>query len=303
MQPDTSQPKPLLWSRVDARALVERLGGAWSGHSGVAPCPSCGASDGLYVEPAAPLPDLRCRCGCLRSVVKPMLQAAGVWPLLRQSPRLSYARKTAARNHSALKGWQIGGDLEGTDAGEYLASLGLAPPYPPDLRAGPVTIAGATYSSAVLAILRDGDGIDRGLWVQALERPAGEDGPPAPPRFSYSRPFSTCPPSGVAVRLGEAGEDLGLAADPIEGLALAALTGLPVWSAVGPEYLSSLSIPSVVRRLHVASSRSKAGRQFFEAARRALQKPQCRVFEQLPPEGAASFLKAVKRDRAAIPAA
>lgn len=63
-----------------------------------------------------------------------------------------------------------------------------------------------------------------------------------------------------AVRLGLAGEGLGLAEGTETGLSAMQMFGIPVWCSLGAGRMHSVAIPNTVRELHIFADDDESGR-------------------------------------------
>jgi hypothetical protein len=86
-----------------------------------------------------------------------------------------------------------------------------------------------------------------------------------------------------AVRLGPAGDVLGLAEGAETGLSAMQLSGVPTWCCLGAQRMYQVAIPASVRELHIFADDDEAGRAAAE--RTARENRHRRVVIRLPAEG------------------
>jgi phage/plasmid primase-like uncharacterized protein len=86
-----------------------------------------------------------------------------------------------------------------------------------------------------------------------------------------------------AVRLGPAGDVLGLAEGIETALAAMQLTGVPCWACLGSKRLARVAIPDCVLELHIFADNDEPGRLAAEQTTKA--HPHRRVVVRCPPDG------------------
>lgn len=278
------------WGLASAWRLVTALGGEWHGNFGLAPCP-VDPSHRLGVVQDRHRPRVKCLDGCSPYIAENLLRAKGYLPSTSKPPRMKHLRRLARQAGDAFEAWRTGKPLEGSPAGKYLKSLGL--PLPDELRCGSIRYDGyLRLEPALLGALHDLDGREVGVLGTAVD--CSGDGPPrAKGRFRFGEH------AGAAVQLGVPGSDIGLVAGLLEAIAFHTITGLPVLCVEHQKFFATAPVPSAVNRVHVAVGQGKLGREYFLAARQALQKLDLRLFEKPAPAGARSFLDAINTRRAA----
>ena len=290
---DTPRPG-VIQAPLTAGELTRALGGRLWGLYGAATCPACNAhGKTLRIDHGARAPMLRCERGCPRRAIVAALQDRGLWretpPLPRHVP--SHQRKRYDRGIDVA--WETGRPLEGTPAAAYLEGLRLVPPWPVDFRASPLGFDGGP---ALLAAVRDGDGIQRGVLVTGLR--CGEGGTVTRSKGPRAT-FATCPADGLAVRLDSPGDDVGLTADLETGLAAQAALRLPVWVGLDRDRLATTILPARCKRIHVLASRDAEAQQRARQAVEGLQRNGRWAFILTPPDGAATFHETLRQQRAA----
>ncbi|MGC1861906.1 MAG: toprim domain-containing protein [Methylocystis sp.] len=88
---------------------------------------------------------------------------------------------------------------------------------------------------------------------------------------------------GGAVRLGPAGDVLGIAEGVETALAAMQLTGIPCWACLGSQRMARVAIPDSVRELHLFGDNDEPGRLAVEQAAKA--HAHRRVVVRFPPDG------------------
>jgi len=257
-----------------AKAITERLGGRWysTANYGVVPCvahedekPSLRLRDGdhgLLVH---------CYSGCEVAEVLARLRALGLGAHgpQQQDPAADARGKReseveeAKRQKSALKLWHTGRPISGTIAEFYLRHRAITSPLPSTIRYladGKHGPTGLPFPTMVAAIAN----LDRR--VTAVHRTflrfdgAGKAG--------VSSPKMALGHIGRgAVRLGAAGEELGIAEGIETGLSAQQLFGVPVWCACG-SWLERIAVPDTVRRIIVFADNGAPGELAAEKATR-----------------------------------
>ena len=170
--------------------------------------------------------------------------------------------------------WNASVPLHGTPAQTYLERRGILI-APPSLR----YCAG---SRAMIAGFQRPDG--KLVAVQATFLTIeGEKVTGRPARLTYGSM------RGGAVRLAAGAEVMGLAEGTETGLSAMAMSGVPVWVALGGGRMHDVALPDFVREVHIFGDNDTTGR---EAARRTadvhLQHSR-RVALRFPPDGVKDF--------------
>jgi putative DNA primase/helicase len=217
------------------------------------PCPNHGKGRGDR-SPSLSVTDgddgrllLRCFAGCdfidilhelkLRGIV----DVAGKPSVVRLSENPVRGPRTPTTHEpdpEALKIWIAAGPVCDTPVAEYLERRGIALQPPPSLRCG----SRGDLPTMVGAVQRPGGKI---VAVQSLLlTPEG-----AKASGSIQR-ITTGPLGAGAVRLGPAGQVIGLAEGIESGLSAMQLANVPVW-VVGCERLHRVELPSCVEEVHI----------------------------------------------------
>ena len=236
-------------SRLEQEALdlVERLGGRWSGHSGLCRCPAHDdRRPSLSVRAGRSRLLLHCFAGCTASEILRALQSGGVieaGPGVASAPDIP--RPAAIPSSAALRIWGGGRELDDTPAARYLASRAIEA-RSRELRYHPRTPRGARpqtrFRPAMLAAVRDETGlvaIHRTFLDPRRDSLAAVD----EPRCALGRL------GRGAVRLGGAASRLGLAEGVETALSASILFGLPCWATLGTERFGLVALPYEVAEL------------------------------------------------------
>lgn len=225
------------------------------------PCPACGGKDRFRFDDKDGRGTFICQaCGAgdgfkLLQLVSGLSfrdAAAEIRPLLGEiDPSAPKPGRDRSGDEAASRRlWERGRPITATDdAGRYLASRGLHPPYPADLRlVRDCALTGHPTLSALPAM------------VALVRRPEGspvivhrtylQDGAKAPIE-SPRRMMAGTVPKGSAIRLARHSGVLGVA----EGIETAMWAmrrfQVPCWSAVDADKLAAFQWPPDVRALHV----------------------------------------------------
>ncbi len=152
----------------------------------------------------------------------------------------------------------------GTLGETYLASRGIAPPFPADVRFGRLRYPGAALMPVLVCGVRDVGGAIIGV-QRIFLAPDGSGKADVPqPKLSLGRI------AGGAIRIGEPTTDglLAVCEGPEDGLSLHCLGGMPVWVSAGVGNLPRMQFPASVRKIIIAADNDQAG---IEGARKAAQ--------------------------------
>lgn len=254
-----------------ARSIAQRRGGfETSAGRWLMPCPvpshgqgrgdhnpSCSVRDGD--KPGRLL--LKCFGGCDTFSVLAALREAGDLgdvsrPISRVLPVRGCPRHVEVQpDPDALAIWRGAGPVSGSRAlCTYWSSRGLGEAPPPSIRAGTTLHAGRILVPTLVAAVQGRD--RRVIAVQELKLTTEGAKLPTPrPRMNTGRLHDG------AVRLGPAGETLGLA----EGVETAAsaqiLSGVTVWAALGADRLAAVWLPHDVRRVVIFADNDPPGRE------------------------------------------
>jgi hypothetical protein len=160
----------------------------------------------------------------------------------------------------------------------YLRDRGIALAIPPTLRQATTLHFGRIALPAMVAAVQ----APRGPVVAVQETALTWKGAKAP----LSSPRRTTGALGHgAVRLGPAGDVLGLAEGIETGLSAMELSGVPVWASLGGQRLQKISVPACVREVHLFADNDQPGRHAAEAAAERFSRDGLKVLVRYPPEG------------------
>jgi putative DNA primase/helicase len=266
----------------EARQLVERLGGRWTGNGGLCLCPAHDdRTPSLSVRPGRTRLLLHCFAGCdaveiLRSLSSARLLEPGA-PGTHDFAQ--NARNTPDLQAAALRLWGSARAIVGTPAELYLSRRGLRAESDelrflartPD---GPKPLT--RFRPALIAAVRDCRGLV-GVHRTFLNlEPAG--GAKVHARSGLGR-FGR-----GAVRLGIPGSKLGLAEGIETALSASDLFGVPCWATLGTERFALVSVPPSVTELLLFLDNDPGGRRAEALAR--LANPHIPSIEPFYPDGA-----------------
>lgn len=261
----------------EGRALVERLGGRWTGNGGLCLCPAHDdRSPSLSVRLGRARLLLHCFAGCTARDILDALKAgrliapgapvacdAGRDP--RQGPDMRAA---------AIRLWGAARAVEHTPAALYLASRGLIGTSALRFHArtphGPKPLT--RFRAAMIAAVRDEAGIV-GVQRTFLQNCTGR--PSVAARSGLGR-FGR-----GAVRLAPCAARLGLAEGIESALSASAIFGVPCWATLGTERFALVSIPPQVTELLLFLDHDGGGRRAEMLARAA--HPELAIEAHYPP--------------------
>lgn len=254
-----------------ARKLVERLGGRWTGHAGLCRCPAHDdRRPSLSVRIGRKSLLLHCFAGCSAAEILASLRAAGT-PIGTASGQEPLRSANAAERDgerlraAALRLWGAARPIGGTAVERYLDGRGLATGsselrYHPRTPHGPKPLT--RFRPAMIAAVRDGSGIVA-VHRTFLDPRGARLAPMEEPRCGLGR-FG----SG-AVRLGGTAPRIGLAEGIETALSASALFGLPCWATLGTERFRLIVLPRQVRELALFLDNDAGGRRAEALAREA----------------------------------
>lgn len=254
-----------------ARKLVERLGGRWTGHAGLCRCPAHDdRRPSLSVRIGRKSLLLHCFAGCsaaeilasLRAAGTPIGTASGQEPLRCANPA---GRDGERLRVAALRLWGAARPIGDTAAERYLDGRGLVTGsyelrYHPRAPHGPTPLT--RFRPAMIAAVRDESGIVA-VHRTFLDPRGPRLAPMEEPRCGLGR-FG----SG-AVRLGGTAPRIGLAEGIETALSASALFGLPCWATLGTERFRLIVLPRQVRELALFLDNDAGGRRAEALAREA----------------------------------
>lgn len=277
-------------------ATLRRQGREWIGA-----CPSCGGVDRFSINPAKGVFNCRGSGGgdaitlVQHALGKPFLESCrwitgkaigpaagprhvGIFDGKRRLP------PPVDPSPVALDFWRRAVPIEGTPAEAYLTRWrGLLGPFPPSLR----FLASALHPHlerpfpALVAALSAEDGQPGSVQICFLDQ---DDNRLADKHYAR-RTFGGM--GGAAVRLGAAGDTLGLAEGVETALSVAQLYGVTCWATCGAQRFASIALPSTVRHVVVFADDDEKGTS-VEAAQRAaatLKAEGLGVTIRIPPQG------------------
>lgn len=277
---------------MTAAEIAEALGGRPSGSGFACPCPVPGhGRGGGDRHPSLSVADgddgllVHCFAGCDSRDVIAELQRQGlidcrpwVGPLTLTRRRTAPRRRPCPPTPSqvALALWR-NARPRGEVVARYLGRRGITC-VPPSLRQGMITWRGDVETPTMVAAVQGSD--RRLLAVQTLR--LTWDARQAP--LDLKR-ITTGKLYDGAVRLAAAAEVLGLAEGIETALAAMQLTGLPVWASLGAQRLGAITLPPIVRELHIFADDDEPGRHCARLAGERFARRRVSVRVRLPPEG------------------
>lgn len=254
----------------EGRALVERLGGRWTGTAGLCRCPAHDdRTPSLSVRLGERSLLLHCFAGCDATDILKALRASG-HPL--REPRADFVNRAEPRGPAGTRSeaaarriWVDARPIAGTPAERYLEHRGLRTDSP-ELRYHPRTPHGpqplTRFRPALIAAVRDESGLVA-VHRSFLDPRRNRLAPIEEPRCGLGR-FG----SG-AVRLGGIAPRLGLAEGIETALSASALFGLPCWATLGTERFRLVALPAEVTELMLFLDNDAGGRRAEALAREA----------------------------------
>lgn len=161
------------------------------------------------------------------------------------------------RNGEALAIWERAIPAAGTLAESYLASRGILPPFPPDIRFSRLPYGKSSPLPCLVAAVRDVAGDVIGVQRIYLRRDG--KGKADLPKAKLS--LGTV--AGGAIRLGDLDGSgvVTVCEGPEDGLSLLSMIGGPVWVAAGASMLPAMRFPSGVRSIAIGADNDDAGKQ------------------------------------------
>ena len=220
-------------------------------YTGMWICTKCGAGHGISLVMKFNGWDFKTAAKAIDAIIRDI-----------RMPAPKNDTKSPAELHAAMvRAWQDSAPVTPeTPAGIYLTRRCGLTTYPQALRASPGMCYraddGDLWFPAMLARVSDRDGKSVNLQRTFLTED-GDKAPVNPPR----RMMAGSVPHGSAVRLGAAGDVLGIGEGIETCLAAAQRFGVPVWAALGTSGMVSWRPPAGVRRVLVIgdNDRSFAG--------------------------------------------
>jgi putative DNA primase/helicase len=181
---------------------------------------------------------------------------------------------------AALQIWLAAAPATGSVVEDYLRHRGITLPLPPTLRCGSQLHLDCSPMPMMVAAAQRADGKVVAVQITLLS-PAANKAPVATPRVTIGA-------LGLgAVRLGKAGDVLGLAEGVETALAAMQMTGVPTWACLGAGRMHRVVIPDHVWELHLFGDNDDPGRAALERVARAQRHR--RVILRLPPESCKDY--------------
>jgi hypothetical protein len=281
-------------SNNHARQIVRALRGQWHGKSGIAHCPT--HSDRVPSLSVSNQDDrvlVYCHAGCDQSSVISALCTLGLWPTRKlpagrieiASAHKADARVTGCLNRDhAVQMWLATFRGKGTLVERYLHHRGLQVPVPPSLRFMPHLLHAPTgqYFPVVVAGIQAAGGT-----ICAIQRVFIRSDGLGKAEVTLAK-MSLGSLGDGAVRLGEAGEIIGLCEGWETGLAAMQIFRLPVWCSLSAGRMHRVALPANVRRIVIFADNDPPGRKAAERTAR-LQRQHGRLVEILWPVRGADF--------------
>jgi hypothetical protein len=175
--------------------------------------------------------------------------------------------------------WREAAVLGGSPAAAYLSSRAISLSSP-DLRFHPQMPLGprdnVRYLPAMVAAVRNDEGI------LALHRTFLDADQPRLARFNQPKRALGSLGSGAVRLASPRGGRLGLAEGIETALSAMQLSGIPCWAALGNERFGLVTIPEVVRELHLFIDNDAGGQLAEERAREAYAAEGRRIVTQRP---------------------
>jgi putative DNA primase/helicase len=182
----------------------------------------------------------------------------------------------------ALALWRSAEPSADTLVQRYLrARVGMIDP-PPSLRFMPAAeYIPRIFLPAMIAGLQAPDRRVIAVQVTFLDPRGDRKAQGATPRKTIGRMHNG------AVRLGPAGDVLGIAEGVETALAAMQLTGIPCWACLGSQRMARVAVPDTVRELHLFGDNDEPGRLAVEQAAKA--HAHRRVVVRFPPDGSGDY--------------
>ncbi len=277
---------------VDAAMIARTLKGARTGDGFLVGCPvpTHGRGNGDR-HPSLSIRDgddgrllVHCHTGCDPRDILDILRQRGLIDDRLPSRDAASMRKCEPvelpiePNERALDLWRSAEPIADTLAHRYLCARGLTIDPPPSLR----FISALAYMPrialpAMVAAFQAPDRRVIAVQVTFLDPRGNRKVQGATPRKTIGRMH------GGAVRLGPAGDVLGLAEGTETALAAMQLTGVPCWACLGSKRMARVSIPDTVRELHLFADDDEPGRLAAEQTAKA--HAHRRIVKRFPPDG------------------
>jgi hypothetical protein len=226
---------------------------------------------------------VHCHAGCDARDVLDSLRQRGLLDDRAPSHRVAPVRPCEPiaepmPNVRALALWRSAQPIEGTKAQSYLRARGLTINPPPSLRFIPALAYMPRISlPAMVAAFQTHDRCVIAVQVTYLDSRGDRKAQGATPRKTMGKMHDG------AVRLGQAGDALGIAEGIETALAAMQLTGIPCWACLGSKRMAHVAVPDKVRELHIFGDNDEPGRLAVEQTAKA--HAHRRVVVRFPPDG------------------
>lgn len=259
---------------TDAASISRALKGARTGDGYLVRCPV--ATHGQGKGDRRPSLSIRdgdddrllvcCHAGCDARDVLDALRRRGLLEDRDPSPtrearpaRRREAVEPIEPDQRALALWRSAEPINGTKAHQYLHDRGITIDIPQSLRFIPHAdyMPGYTFP-AMVAALQSHDRRIIAVQTTFLDPRGDRKAQVREPRRTYGKMHNG------AVRLGPAGDTLGLSEGIETALSAMQLTGLPVWCALGAGRMHNITLPDTVQELHIFADNDDAGRAAIE---------------------------------------
>lgn len=282
---------------MTAAAITQALGGKSMLDSYLCRCPVPGHGKGngdrnpsLLVKDGNKAVLVRCFANCSTAAILDELRRRGLLDgeISRRREVVAAARKSVEHNPdpAAITIWAAAGRATGTIVEKYLRARGIIIDVPPSLRCGGSTYLDKYQLPAMVAAVQAPDRRTIAVQVTLLD-------PRGTRKAQVGIPRKTTGALGHgAVRLGAAGDVLGIAEGIETGLSAMQLSGVPVWCCLGAARMSRVAIPNSVLELHVFADSDDAGRAAAERTAHAHRHR--RVVLRYPPDGCKDWNDALR---------
>lgn len=261
------------------------------------PCPVCGGKDRFRFDDKEGRGTFYCNhCGAgsgvdlvmmannwsFRDAAKKIREVAPGAEVVKPKPELSEEKRIEALRQTWLASKIITAEDE---AGRYLISRGIQPPFSDALRFVPklkVTGENVPFLAAMIALVRSPDGDPL-----TLHRTYLQDGQKA----SITSPKRLMPgntPHGSYIALSPAAEEMGIAEGVETSLRVEQRFNIPCWSLISADGLKAFTPPIEVKRLRIFGDNDpKFGGQaaaYALAHRLAVRNDHIEVSVEIPPD-------------------
>jgi hypothetical protein len=269
----------------DAASVSRALKGRKSGNGYLIRCPAhADASPSLIISDRADGAGIRVNCfaGCDFRDVLDALRQRGLIDDRAPSRDAAPVRRCEPVEHiepdpKALALWRSAEPIADTLAHRYLRARGLMIDPPPSLRFLPTAeYLPRIFLPAMIAGLQAPDRRVIAAQVTFLDPRGDRKAQGATPRRTFGKMH------GAAVRLGPAGDVLGMAEGVETALAAQQLTGIPCWACLGSQRMARVVIPDAAREINLFGDNDEPGRLAVEQA--AKVHAHRRVVKRFPPE-------------------